>query len=228
MASVLTSPADQLYWAARVALKAASKDNITPVLTGVYFRVEDGSATLTATDRYRVHQAAIPAKDAPDGEFLMDRHQVEWMLRSVHRPARLYRDQLVRITWEGGALAPGQSPEARSPRRTAATIQVDVLGHNADDAPVFSYKAHGIPGDFPSVTRLFPDLKSDDELLSEFGFSPQLVADLRVLSHPGSPDPLKFYTPRAGEARRGIGKPFLVTNLEGDARALIQPTLLLR
>ena len=37
----------------RVSL-AASKDDVTPVITGVQFEVSENALTLTATDRYRV------------------------------------------------------------------------------------------------------------------------------------------------------------------------------
>lgn len=43
---------------AQVSL-AASKDDVTPVITGVQFEVEENSLTLTATDRYRVATRGI-------------------------------------------------------------------------------------------------------------------------------------------------------------------------
>lgn len=47
-------PADAFAEAVAQVSLAASKDDVTPVITGVQFEVSENSLTLTATDRYRV------------------------------------------------------------------------------------------------------------------------------------------------------------------------------
>lgn len=52
-------PADAFAEAVGQVATAASKDDVTPVITGVQFEVSDNSLTLTATDRYRVATRGI-------------------------------------------------------------------------------------------------------------------------------------------------------------------------
>lgn len=47
-------PAEVFAEAIAQVSPAASRDDVTPVITGVYFEVADDALTLTATDRYRV------------------------------------------------------------------------------------------------------------------------------------------------------------------------------
>ncbi|QZY50841.1 DNA polymerase III subunit beta [Leucobacter tenebrionis] len=52
-------PADLFSDAIAQVSLAASKDDVTPVITGVQFEVSENSLTLTATDRYRVATRSI-------------------------------------------------------------------------------------------------------------------------------------------------------------------------
>jgi DNA polymerase-3 subunit beta len=52
-------PADLFADAIAQVSLAASKDDVTPVITGVQFEVSENSLTLTATDRYRVATRSI-------------------------------------------------------------------------------------------------------------------------------------------------------------------------
>lgn len=54
---------------AQVSL-AASKEDVTPVITGVFFEVKDSTLTMTATDRYRVATRGIPWTSDVDEEHL--------------------------------------------------------------------------------------------------------------------------------------------------------------
>lgn len=54
---------------AQVSL-AASKDDVTPVITGVQFEVSENTLTLTATDRYRVATRGLDWEDRGAGEHL--------------------------------------------------------------------------------------------------------------------------------------------------------------
>ncbi|QIM17524.1 DNA polymerase III subunit beta [Leucobacter coleopterorum] len=52
-------PAEEFADAIAQVSLAASKDDVTPVITGVQFEVSENSLTLTATDRYRVATRSI-------------------------------------------------------------------------------------------------------------------------------------------------------------------------
>lgn len=52
-------PADKFAEAISQVSAAASKDDVTPVITGVHLEVNETSLTLTATDRYRVATRSI-------------------------------------------------------------------------------------------------------------------------------------------------------------------------
>lgn len=54
---------------AQVSL-AASKDDVTPVITGVQFEIQENSLTLTATDRYRVATRGIDWEGQPGEDGL--------------------------------------------------------------------------------------------------------------------------------------------------------------
>ncbi|MFV0434629.1 MAG: DNA polymerase III subunit beta [Leucobacter sp.] len=63
-------PAEKFADAIAQVSLAASKDDVTPVITGVQFEVSENSLTLTATDRYRVATRRIDWEDQAGGEQL--------------------------------------------------------------------------------------------------------------------------------------------------------------
>lgn len=211
--SVVRIPRAEAEYALKVALAAVSKDDVTPVLTAVHWLVEDGKVTLTATDRYRVHQATVKGLDNEDtGEFLMQASQVKWLATQKHQPVRAYTDQFVEIEWfeiEG------------APMVTARVIAADFGG-----APAFSYTVEGIKGNFPPVSRLFPEKQDADVPRAPFvGLNPVFLAALKVMQR-YSNEPLKMWSPIASEKNRQA--PVVIETQGGDARALIQPNIILR
>src|SRR5690606_17244464 len=52
-------PADSFAEAVAQVSLAASRDDVTPVITGVHFEISEDQLTLTATDRYRVSTRGI-------------------------------------------------------------------------------------------------------------------------------------------------------------------------
>lgn len=206
--------ADTLRWALRAVLAAASKDDVTPVLTAVQWLITKGQIHLVATDRYRVHEVVLPApKGARDGEFLMHRSQAAWILANSHKPARIYTDQAIEIVFE-----PSGDPAA------AGRIGARVIASEDSDSPVFSYAAPAVKGNFPPVARLFPEVSEGDERVGAVGLDPLLVASLSHLSSHRH-EPLIFTMPKTTE---GKAKPIHVQNVQGTARALVQPNLLTR
>lgn len=63
-------PADVFAEAIGQVSLAASKDDVTPVITGVQFEVDENSLTLTATDRYRVATRGIDWENQTDQRAL--------------------------------------------------------------------------------------------------------------------------------------------------------------
>lgn len=63
-------PADVFSDAIAQVSLAASKDDVTPVITGVQFEISENSLTLTATDRYRVATRGIDWEHAGDQDSL--------------------------------------------------------------------------------------------------------------------------------------------------------------
>lgn len=63
-------PADLFSEAVAQVSLAASKDDVTPVITGVQFEVTENSLTLTATDRYRVATRGIDWENQTGEEHL--------------------------------------------------------------------------------------------------------------------------------------------------------------
>ena len=213
--NTITLAADKLRWAARVALKAASTDDVTPVLTAVHFVSEGGRLRLEGTDRYRIHQAFVDLPEgSPDGEFLMQRGQVQWMLNAVHHPVRAHRSQVIRLSWVDHEPKPALG---------AGTVRVESFAYEpGEDTPVFSYRSFQVRGNFPAMGRLFPELKDGDELIPQWAINPAFLADLRVLQS-GRNEPLRFFTPRSNPPKLA---PMVVTNFDGTARALVQPVIM--
>ncbi|WP_125100130.1 DNA polymerase III subunit beta [Leucobacter chromiireducens] len=63
-------PADVFSDAIAQVSLAASKDDVTPVITGVQFEISENSLTLTATDRYRVATRGIDWEHAGERDAL--------------------------------------------------------------------------------------------------------------------------------------------------------------
>jgi DNA polymerase III subunit beta len=62
----VTISADDIKRAARHVATAASKDENLPILATVHCRVASNIVTMTATDRYRLHRASVPAPGTDD------------------------------------------------------------------------------------------------------------------------------------------------------------------
>ncbi|QPE06104.1 hypothetical protein IT882_12985 [Microbacterium schleiferi] len=204
-----------LLWASRVALLAASRDDVTPVLCAVLWTVSKGSVRLTATDRYRVHEANAPAETSAEGEFLMSRRQLDW----VAAAARPYRKSVyARVTIGWTAADPSAPPSSVA---HAGLIRVTI----ADGLDEMTRQGSAVMGKFPPVGRLFEGTGADaeGELNEVVGLNPEFLGDLGALRSHRS-EPLRFWTPRATEGERL--RPVLVENRDRTARALVQPNIL--
>lgn len=203
-------PRRVLERALKFTLSAVSKDDVTPVLTGVRWKVEAGVLTLTATDRYRVCVADIAVDDDAELDVLMTAAQAKWIIAQKHMPLSAYEHQFVEVS------ATDRSP---CPAITARIVAADYEG--ADE---FSMTVEGIAGNFPPVGRLFIE-RGKAERADVVGLSPQLLDFLKLMpDHRG--EPIKMFAPELGtQAKAG---PVQFESLDGRLRALLQPNLLIR
>jgi DNA polymerase-3 subunit beta len=127
-------PADAFATAVSQVAVAASRDDVTPVITGVQLEVSNNSLTLVATDRYRVAVRAI-----------------EWDSGDVGSTETLT------------ALVPARTlQEIGKTFGHSGTISVAIT--STDDRELIAFRADRktvtsllIKGNFPPVKRLFPE-----------------------------------------------------------------------
>lgn len=124
-------PADVFADAIAQVSLAASKDDVTPVITGVHFEVNENSLTLTATDRYRVATRRI------DWENRSDQGELTALV-----PAK--------IVTEVGKTFAGDGQ-----------VQVSIIKDGERELVAFSGGSKTvtsllIKGNYPPVGRLFP------------------------------------------------------------------------
>ncbi len=127
-------PAEAFATAVAQVAVAASRDDVTPVITGVQLEVSENSLTMVATDRYRVAVRAIDwdSGDITSGETLT-------------------------------ALVPARTlQEIGKTFGHSGTISVAIT--NTDDRELIAFRADRktvtsllIKGNFPPVKRLFPE-----------------------------------------------------------------------
>lgn len=116
---------------AQVSL-AASKDDVTPVITGVQFEVTENALTLTATDRYRVATRRLDWESEGDGEPL-----------NALVPAKV-------VVEVGKTFA------------SAGSVKISIVKDGERELIAFSdgnrtVTSLLIKGNYPPVGRLFPD-----------------------------------------------------------------------
>ncbi len=127
-------PAEDFATAVAQVAVAASRDDVTPVITGVQLEISENSLTMVATDRYRVAVRAI-----------------DWDAGDTHSAGTLT------------ALVPARTlQEIGKTFGHSGTISVAIT--NTDDRELIAFRADRktvtsllIKGNFPPVKRLFPD-----------------------------------------------------------------------
>lgn len=211
-------------WLIRGALAAAAKDDVTPVLCAVHWTIADGRVTVTATDRYRVHQLYVQIDDTSiEGDFLMDVRLAKRLIASWHTPRSAYRDQLVILRWTAAEPLP-TGHTGRIPRLNRGTIKFEILADAQDpESDRISLESTQVNGTFPPVTKLFGDAdeQADGEALRDIALNTHFIAATKWLNHQ-TDAPMRFTMPRADG---GKPRPIVITNIAGTARALIQPHL---
>jgi DNA polymerase-3 subunit beta len=128
-------PADAFATAVAQVAVAASRDDVTPVITGVQLEVSDNSLTLVATDRYRV---AVREIEWDSGDTV----STETITALV--PARTLQEVGKTFGHSGTISVAITSTEDR-----------ELIAFRADRKTVTSLL---IKGNFPPVKRLFPEV----------------------------------------------------------------------
>jgi hypothetical protein len=209
----------------------ASREDVTPVITGVRLSVEEGRIIAQATDRYRVAELSLPLPIKPT-----DREDAFTAEEEVNGGAAFEA-----ITIPAAFLARVIKSLPRKPLLRGATIALIVTAEGMgvtvrDRIHGFESSERTIIGNYPPVGRLFP--KSLDEVKAFYlpvGLNAAFLASLDKLSLPtdiGSRG-AKLYTMRTWESEiTGSTKPrpVLFTREDGDVtlRAMIQPNLINR
>jgi DNA polymerase III subunit beta len=126
-------PADTFSTAVAQVAVAASRDDVTPVITGVQLEIADNSLSLVATDRYRV---AVRDIDWDGGDGGVQQATALVPARTLHEVGRTFGN--------------------------AGTISVSITGTDDRELIAFSADRKTvttllIKGNFPPVKRLFPE-----------------------------------------------------------------------
>lgn len=126
-------PADEFAAAVAQVAVAASRDDVTPVITGVQLEVSENSLSLVATDRYRVAVRAVPWDSADSGVTAA----------TALVPARTLQEIGKTFGHSGTISVSITGGEDR-----------ELIAFRADKKTVTSLL---IKGNFPPVKRLFPE-----------------------------------------------------------------------
>lgn len=177
----LTIPAEKARYLAQVALAAASRDDVTPVICGGMFSASGGVVTAVATDRYRVHRA----RWITDGELeavppsFIPREALRWLVSNVAFFGRLggFADPKVEITWtpDTEPIAAGKAPKGlkgSSIRIPAGTVTIRIPEPGGQAYLELTVQLH--PGNYPPVEQLI------DKALALEASAPPPSNDLNV------------------------------------------------
>ncbi|MBF4606638.1 DNA polymerase III subunit beta [Curtobacterium sp. VKM Ac-1393] len=149
-------PGDAFSEAVSQVAVAASRDDVTPVITGVQLEVGDNDVSLIATDRYRVAVRTIQWDSGRSGGETETLHALV--------PARTLQE--VGRTF-GSASTVSVSISGNSDR--------ELIAFHADDKTVTSLL---IKGNYPPVRRLFPENVNDHAVIN----TAELVEAVRRVS----------------------------------------------
>lgn len=206
--TTITIEAGAARFLAEALLPATSKDDVTPVLTGVHLSIENGKLRAVATDRYRVHAVLLDVVgDAPaELNALIPRSIMQWIVRATaaytRRRAQPFKPVVVFEIDEDGSRALIRAREDAEANLEEQTITTAL-----------------IKGNFPPVMRLIATARTADTADAAEGMlNLDFVSSLKAL---GSTPPVIRFTKAENPHREGV-----VHFWFGDhAEALIQPNI---
>lgn len=150
-------PGDAFSEAVSQVAVAASRDDVTPVITGVQLEVGDHDVSLIATDRYRVAVRTIQWDSGRTGETESAPLHALVPARTLQEVGRTF----------GSASTVSVSISGSSER--------ELIAFHADDKTVTSLL---IKGNYPPVRRLFPETVQDHAVIN----TAELVEAVRRVS----------------------------------------------
>jgi hypothetical protein len=203
LATVLEIPVQEALYLARAGVAAASKDDITPVITGVQLSAENDVVKVLATDRYRVHRATVTVEGAGTFEPVNIAGSAwRWLVsnanffgRGILQPVvkfDIIRDEAATETAHGLRLAGGQ-----------ATFTVHES--DADEADFVGYRSSLIAGMFPArVENLLDQAFEQESDATDSGtVDLDLLAGCRALASYRGEKPRIRFVPSAGSQKTG-------------------------
>ncbi|WP_420369212.1 DNA polymerase III subunit beta [Curtobacterium sp. L1-20] len=150
-------PGDAFSEAVSQVAVAASRDDVTPVITGVQLEVGDQDVSLIATDRYRVAVRTIQWDSGRTGDGASTPLHALVPARTLQEVGRTF----------GSASTVSVSISGSSER--------ELIAFHADDKTVTSLL---IKGNYPPVRRLFPETVQDHAVIN----TAELVEAVRRVS----------------------------------------------
>ncbi|SDQ15607.1 DNA polymerase-3 subunit beta [Curtobacterium sp. UNCCL20] len=150
-------PGDAFSEAVSQVAVAASRDDVTPVITGVQLEVGDHDVSLIATDRYRVAVRTIQWDSGRTGDTESAPLHALVPARTLQEVGRTF----------GSASTVSVSISGSSER--------ELIAFHADDKTVTSLL---IKGNYPPVRRLFPETVEDHAVIN----TAELVEAVRRVS----------------------------------------------
>ena len=190
----LRIPAAELQGAIDIVARAASRDDMRPVLTGVLVTLAEGSLTMVATDSYRLSVKETRLDAALEGGF------------EANVPARALQE-LTRIVQHGSA------------DQLAVSVRSNQVVFEAAGVVLSSRL---IDGQFPNYRQLLPDAYEHELQLSGTEIT-EVVRRISLLAQKNAPLRLSFSegeltvsarTPDVGEAQETVPVPFAGEPLE--------------
>lgn len=178
-AKTITLDAHVARYVASALLPAVSRDDVTPILTGAHFSIEDGALRVASTDRYRVHtlKVGVNGKAPKELDAIVPRAALAWIVKN------------------GGVFSRSRSPYSPVVRLrfTEKRVTISVLEHGEDagehgvDEVTFSTSL--IDGRFPPVVRLVTIARDaeaepvEGNLRTDYLASITAVSDGRRIAH---------------------------------------------
>lgn len=202
VATTLSLPVADAVYLAKAGLAAASKDDITPVLTGVVLSATDGVVKVIATDRYRVHRATVDSEGAELAPFLLPQRALRWLVANASffgRPRQVLVAPIVTFTFfpkewpDASKAATGVIPAP------SGSLTISIVENGGDNPDAVSVTTELIQGNFPPVEVLLDEALAAEDVIEETTVNLDMISGARALARD------RYEFPVIRSVRRGGG-----------------------
>lgn len=212
VATTLSLPVADAVYLAKAGLAAASKDDITPIITGVVLSAADGVVKAVSTDRYRVHRATVESAGADLAPFLLPQRALRWLVSNASffvRPRQVLVEPIVTFTF-----FPQEWPDANkvTPDVVCApsgSLTISIVENGGDNPDAVSVTTELIKGNFPPVERLLDAAIAADDVSERTPVNLDLLSRSRVLARWRDEQPV-IRTVKTGADRNKSGQMLVV------------------